>query len=177
MPFWSHKDKADKPPDPQVIANFRRQVEGVRRTVLYDGDVGLFRGWYFELRLKEEIQRCDRYNLTFALITVRLLNLQHYDLAEDAWQRQSAAAAYAIAQTIRGVDLAASFGAGEFALCLIHCDSAGAERALRRLVNALAEHPNEIGVAVYPEDKADARHLLDLARIRARPYNSDALAV
>jgi GGDEF domain-containing protein len=163
--------------DPAALEQIKRQVEGVRRTVLYDGDIGLYQGWYFELRLREEAQRCDRYGLSFAVIAVRLLNLQRYDVAEDAWQRQASQAAYLAAKSVRTVDLAASIGAGEFAICLVHCDQAGAERAVLRLAEALRDHPCEIGISTYPEDKLDHPGMLvDLAFSRAQPYNNDRAA-
>jgi diguanylate cyclase (GGDEF)-like protein len=161
--------------EPQIVNQVRRQVEGIRRTVLYDGEVGLYQRWYLELRLNEEMQRCDRYGLSFALICVRLLNLQHHDAAEDSWQRRASGVAYVTAKAVRTVDLTATVGTGEFAICLVHCDRSGAEKAVRRLREALGEYPCEIGVAAYPEDHLEGRLLIELARGRARPIG-DGLA-
>ena len=36
--------------------------------VLLDGATGLHKGWYFERRLDEEVQRCARYGRVFALV-------------------------------------------------------------------------------------------------------------
>lgn len=167
--FGANPDDEDQETDPQVLSQFRRQVEGVRRTVLYDGDVGLYQGWYFELRLKEEMLRCDRYGFSFAVITVKLLDLQSFDLKEEAWQRKAATAAYVTARAVRTVDLTASLGTGEFAVCLVHCTHAGAERAVKRLARTLGSYSCEIGMAVYPEDNLEGRMLVELARGAARP--------
>jgi len=68
---------------------------------------------------------------------------------------------------IRAVDITAAVGPLEFAICLVHCDRTGAERAIERVLGELSERPAEVGLAVYPEDKCDGKALIELARGRA----------
>src|SRR4051812_49267870 len=51
----------------------QRQVDGLRRTALYDAELGVYQGWYFDLRLREEAARCKRYGLSMAVVIVKVL--------------------------------------------------------------------------------------------------------
>lgn len=141
---------------------------GARRTGLYDDVLGLYQAWYLELRLVEEMARCLRYDLSLALIVVKLDNNLASNLASNGWQGDASQAAYSTAKSIRAVDLAAALGPSEFAVCLIHCDEEGAETARSRLTNALKIHRPSSGVVVYPRETTSAKELIKLARRRAQ---------
>ena len=153
----------------------REQVSGIRRTALYDADLGLYQAWYFGLRLTEESERCRRYGLSIAVLVVKVPVLLHPSVSEQGWRIQAAKAAYVTARSVRTVDLAASLGAMEFGLCLVHCDHAGAEAAARRLDQELSDYKCLIGIAIYPEDNCDAKALVALARGRAKRIHADGL--
>jgi diguanylate cyclase (GGDEF)-like protein len=148
---------------------------GRRRLAIYDETSGLYNRWYLDLRLQEEAERCDRYGLSMAVIVMKL-SLALADLSEDTWGRAAADLAQRMARTVRSVDLTASLGPMEFAICLVHCDRAGAERAIARLRRDVAAREAEIGLAVYPEEKCEPRALVELARGRARPLSLLAAA-
>ena len=150
----------------------RRQVEGVRRTVLFDGTLGLYQRWYFELRLKEEMERCLRYDLSMAVVVVQLADDGKGDAADQDWQAEASEAAYVTARAVRTVDLTATVGAREFAVCLVHCDRDGATVAMQRLAGVLGAHDCSIGTAVFPEDNCEPKQLVELARSRALPAHT-----
>jgi diguanylate cyclase (GGDEF)-like protein len=141
---------------------------GRRRLAIYDETSGLYNRWYLDLRLQEEAERCDRYGLSMAVIVMKL-SVGLTDLSEDTWGRAAADLAQRMARTVRSVDLTASLGPMEFAICLVHCNRAGAERAIARLRRDVAVREAEIGLAVYPEEQCEPRALIELARGRARP--------
>lgn len=142
-----------------------RQVEGLRRTVLYDGDVGLYQRWYFELRLKEEMDRCLRYKLSMAVLVVVVA--PRADQREYELQHNAAMAAYATSREVRSVDMTTALGFNEFGIYLVHCDRAGAEAASKRLRSSLGEFESGVGIALFPEDNIEVKQLIELARDRA----------
>ena len=147
------------------IDQIRRQVDGLRRTVLYDGEVGLYQRWYFELRLKEEMDRCLRYKLSMAVLVVVVA--PHLEQSEQELQRQAAATAYVTSREVRSVDLTAALGFNEYGVCLVHCDRVGAEAARKRLRSSLKDYECAVGIALFPEDNCEAKLLIELARDRA----------
>jgi GGDEF domain-containing protein len=148
------------------VERVQRQAE-MRRTVLYDGDAGLYQRWYMELRLSEESARCVRYGISMALLVVRLNASKITGRAEDGWQSEANQAAFLTAKTVRTVDLSALLGPREFAVCLVHCDRRGANVAAARLEKALRSYMPSVGLVVIPEEKVEPKHLIELARSRA----------
>jgi GGDEF domain-containing protein len=150
---------------PERVARLRRQVEGARRTVLYDGDLGLYQRWYFELRLAEEARRSSRYDLQMAVIVVRLREADA-DAPEAIREIERVEAAYVTSRSVRNTDLVAVLDTDEFGVALLHCDYQGAVDSMRRLARRLRSYGCTLGLALYPEDATEPRHLIDVARGR-----------
>lgn len=162
----------------RIARSSRRHSElnfwSTRVAALYDENLGLYQPWYLEMRLLEESRRCLRYGLSMSLIVVKLSSESLRNLREGAWQPDATQAAYLTARTVRAVDLTAVIGPTEFAICLVHCDRTGAESAIARLQEALKKYEPLIGAVVFPEDKVESKHMLQLARSRAvAPRESD----
>jgi GGDEF domain-containing protein len=153
--------------EPRLASLFNRS-RAVRQNSIRDEATGLFNRWYLDMRLEEEGARCRRYNLSMAVIVIRtgLVNLSEMSL--DAWQVQSAEIAQKTLEVVREADLSACLAPFEFAVCLVHCDRAGAEAALQRLRAKLANFSCKSGIAVYPDDNCAPRALIELARVRVR---------
>ncbi len=155
-------------PSPQLLESLQRQVDGARRTAIYDPTVDLYQRWYFELRLQEEITRATRYKLSFAVVCLRIVAaalVSESTISDEAIIRGKAAAA--ISEAIRSSDVPSVLGGDGFGICLVHCDRKGAETTAARLRHALCGEAVQIGYAVYPDDNCEARQLIQLALSRA----------
>jgi GGDEF domain-containing protein len=139
-----------------------------RRHSIREERTGLYNRWYLEMRVEQEALRCDRYKHSMAVIVVRVGSINLSEFSVDTWQAQSAIAAERVLKVVRNIDLSSFLAPLEFAICLIQCDRPGAERALDRLREELAEYSLDAGVAVYPEDGCEPLALIDLARVRSR---------
>ncbi len=139
---------------------------GNRRLAIYDSASGLYNRWYLELRLQEEFLRCKRYGVSMAVVVIRLGSVALSELSLDSWGGLASTLAHTMAQSVRAVDITAALGPLEFAICLVHCDRAGALSALDRVLEDLHGHPADVGLAVYPEDDCDGKALIELARGR-----------
>ena len=64
----------------RMVSKIKDEAEAVRRTALFDADLGVYQGWYFELRLREEIDRSRRYGEP---VTVLVLKVLPGDLGEE----------------------------------------------------------------------------------------------
>jgi len=151
----------------RLASKIKDEAEGIRRTALFDADLGVYQAWYFELRLREEIDRSRRYGQPVTVLVLKVLpeDVNGEDLV--SWRTSAAQAAYMTARTVRTVDLTASLGPMEFGVCLIHCDEDGAAAARMRLASALSQYRCSIGYAVALRDGQDPKALIALARSRA----------
>jgi GGDEF domain-containing protein len=155
----------------KLVTQVQRQVDGARKSAIYDPNVGLYQRWYLETRLKQEIARSRRYGLSLALIVVRFEQRGSAKLSDDEWQSQAVEAARMLGTRVRNVDLAANLGEREFAISLVHCDRRGAELAMERLSEALGERFDfKMGLTVFPDDDAEPGRLIELAQGRVGPY-------
>jgi GGDEF domain-containing protein len=141
--------------------------EKIRRTALFDAELGVYQSWYFELRLGEEIDRCRRYGDPLTVLVLKILPEEVGEENVAGWRASAAQAAHMTAQTVRTVDLTASLGPMEFGICLIHCDEDGAAAARKRLATALSHFRCSIGYAVALRDADEPRALISFARSRA----------
>src|SRR5262245_49377058 len=55
------------------VSRMRDEADGFRRTALYDAELGVYQSWYFELRLREEIERCRRYGENMTVLVLKVL--------------------------------------------------------------------------------------------------------
>jgi GGDEF domain-containing protein len=168
---------AEKPlvPALEAIAKIVQRPEPGGRHLVRDEISGLYHRWYLEMRLEEEAARCDRYGYSMAVLVLRFGSVELSDIGRDSWPGRAIAAAEKCVTVVRSVDLSAYLAPNEFAICLVHCDQNGAERALERLEAELSEYSCSAGISVYPADNCSPLTMIDLARIRSRPATMEAL--
>ena len=172
--MWAPEAQALSPADDKVLDLMERSNEQ-RRISIRDESTGLLNRSYLERRLEEESARCKRYGYSMAVVVLKAAILKPQGISADGWQVESASAAHRLAQVVRNVDLSASLAPFEFALCLVHCDGEGAERAIERLIAELAEYECSAGVAVFPEDDCAPRAMIELARVRSRRVHAEEI--
>jgi hypothetical protein len=127
--------------------------------ILIDEDTGLHVGWYFWLRVLDEVNRASRYGSPFGLL---LLDLE----GEPAGQRRGVEDAESkVPAAIRSTDLAGLLGPGRVGVLLVQQDAKSAELARERILGRL-DKSSPAGVRwsprlyVYPDDGAEISNLL-----------------
>ena len=156
----------------KLVNQVQKQVDGARKSAIYDVNLGLYQRWYLETRLKQEIARSRRYGLSLSLIVVRFEDRGPTRMSEEQWQGQAVEAARTLGSSVRNVDLAAIIGEREFALSLVHCDRKGAEVAMERLSQVLSGLDFKMGLTVFPDDDAEPARLIELAQGRVGPIEA-----
>lgn len=127
--------------------------------VLVDAESGLHVGWYFWLRVLDEVNRAARYGAPFGLLMLDadVSPGKPAKLADDAVACVSAA--------IRNTDLGGALGSGSVAVLLPHQDVEAAEIARTRILERLAAScPDAVTwkteMLCYPRDGARIANLL-----------------
>jgi len=136
---------------------------------MVDGLTGLFVRRYFDARIEEEIERCKRYQIPFAVVMMDIddfkrLNDSHGHLAGDRVLREVAAV---VKTQMRGVDTAARYGGEELALILPRTELVAALNQAERVRAAIADRrvvtgsdgpvlsvTASFGIAAFPESGA-----------------------
>jgi len=131
--------------------------------VLIDQETGLHVGWYFWLRLLDEVNRSARYGAPFGLL---LLETEQRSAPRKATEE----AASRVADAIRRTDLAGRLGIGRVGVILFEQDEAGAETAVERILERLAAHSSAAvswapNLYCYPRDAAAVSSLLTQGRV------------
>ncbi len=168
LKFAYHTATSASKASESLMQQLGQDRSGGRRLNIYDQASGLYNRAYLELRLQEEFLRCNRYELAAALVTIKLGAVKLTAFSSDTWGALAADLARTMANTVRTVDTTAALAPLEFAICLVHCDREGANKAIDRLLRELDGHEVTVGLAVYPEDGSDARAMIEMARQRAR---------
>jgi diguanylate cyclase (GGDEF)-like protein len=154
-----------------------RLFEDIEQQAITDGLTKLYVHRYFQQRLKEEIDRADRYSYSIALVMMdvdkfKTLNDQHGHLLGD---RVLELLAQNIRSNIRRIDLAARYGGDEFVLVLPEITEQEAWLMGERLLNALNKStvtcPDgqvlnvkvTMGAAMYSSDARNSRDLIESA--------------
>ena len=147
---------------------------------IMDPATGWLHGWYFDLRLEEELARSRRYGYPVSLLVILLPEEPGDDEAHDFRQRIAAIAH----NRLRRPDLPAVLGPRELAICLPHTDKSGAGMVAHRVEQAadVGVEPLDHGVdllvaARQPLHASEARDLgvVDLlAGVRVRQEGGDA---
>jgi diguanylate cyclase (GGDEF)-like protein len=158
----------------------------LRREAVVDPKTGLFNSRQFAVALDQELERARRLGKPVSLLMadldlLREVNNTHGHLAGDA---VLAGVAGVISRALRPYDVAARFGGEEFAVLLPGTNAEAALEVAERIRRGVAgsrwlpgssgNTPRvtiSIGVAVYPDDAANAEMLLhraDLAVYRAK---------
>jgi hypothetical protein len=127
--------------------------------ILLDGTTGLHVGWYFWLRVLDEVNRSARYGAPFGLLMLEA------DLHPGSPHRLLNDAASRVPSAIRSTDLGGIVGTGKVSVLLPHQDVAAADTAKRRVMERL-ERAGPAGVRwdarllCYPGDGAEISNLL-----------------
>lgn len=154
-----------------------RLFEDIEQQAITDGLTKLYVHRYFQQRLKEEIDRADRYSYNVSLVMMdvdkfKQLNDQYGHLLGD---RVLEALAASIRTNIRRIDLAARYGGDEFVLVLPEITEQEAWLMGERLLNALNKvtvtAPDgtivpirvTLGAAMYSTDARTSRDLIEAA--------------
>jgi GGDEF domain-containing protein len=131
------------------------------------GRTFLYADWYFRLRLREEIERCQRYDTRVTLLLAKMPQ------APAARQRPSASEWFdeRLRALLRRSDLPALLRDGSLGVILTQTTRDAALHS--RLTKALSSVNVAVGLACFPEDASDASTLLreaDLAADRAASH-------
>ncbi len=166
------------------------RVNRLQEDALFDAVTGLRNHRYFQVRLREEVQRSDRTGRPTALLVVDLDNFKRINdrfghAVGDHVLRQ---VARVLLKNARSADIVCRYGGEE--LTIILPETTGAEAAhvaerLRLAVEKRNERPGpavtvSIGVASYPEhaDQGDALiGAADLAMYQAKQQGKNRVAV
>ena len=150
--------------------------ETVERLSITDSLTGRYVRRYFSERLKEELERSERYKLNFALLVLDIddfkrCNDSYGHLVGDIILKDISGI---MEESVRGVDIVARHGGEEFAVILSETNKEGAMVVAERIRKRIEEHVFKaydellkmtvsIGVSVYPKDSEEAEDLIDKA--------------
>lgn len=165
------------------------RVNRMQQDALHDVVTGLRNHRYFQVRLREELQRSERQGTTTALIIMDLddfkqVNDHHGHAVGDAILH---GVAQTLAQTARAADVVCRYGGEEIAIVLPGAARSEAMRAAERLRLAVAQRADprgltvtlSAGVAVFPDDAKKADALItaaDAAMYRAKRDGKNRVA-
>lgn len=154
-----------------------RLFEDVEQQAITDGLTKLYVYRYFQQRLKEEMDRADRYSYSLALV---MMDVDYFKSFNDTYGHQLGDQileflAQTIRSNIRRIDLAARYGGDEFVLLLPEITEQEAwlmgSRLLNALKNCTLQTPQgdripigvSMGVALYPSDAQNIKDLIERA--------------
>ena len=138
---------------------WQEQRERARRLSIYAEVPWVFNRWYFDFRLKEEIERCRRYGFNLAVLRLAL------DAPEPDAELLASRLVECLAGDLRPFDAPARLTDTDYVVCLLQCDREGADAVVNRL-DVKREFAARHGVAVFPDDGDSQQVLLDLAERR-----------
>jgi GGDEF domain-containing protein len=143
--------------------------------ILIDENTGLHVGWYFWLRVLDEVNRSARYGAPFSLLLLEI------EASPASAARAIDEAVSRVPDSIRSTDLGGVVGAGRVGVLLPHqdVDAAGLarERVLERLKSASPRGVRwESRLLHYPGDGAEISNLLTCDCRERRPAD-EALGV
>jgi len=133
--------------------------------VLFDEATGLYKSWYFERRMHEEVQRCARYGRALAVIFWEPRLLPGEVLTDEVILRVGAV----IKDSLRQTDLAAQLERTRFAALLVESEHNTARTVAYRMKGTLSSRVRggpgtwRTGVAVFPDDGVDVPSLFQVA--------------
>lgn len=126
--------------------------------ILIDGNTGLHVGWYFWLRVLDEVNRSERYGNPFGVLLLEAV-------ADRPRRRTLEHALACVPPVIRGTDMAGLVGEGRAAVLLTEQVPDGAALAKSRIFERLAvSTPSGTAwrsrLLCYPRDGAEISELL-----------------
>ena len=156
-----------------AILRAARVLEDTQYLAHHDVMTGLCNRVLFYEVLRRQLAAAERSGKSLAVLAVDLDDFKavNDERGHAAGDRVLRAVAERIRQAVRGSDVAGRMGGDEFAVLLCEADATSARQLAERLVLALSEPYGErmprvsasVGVAVFPEDGADATSLMERA--------------
>lgn len=152
--------------------------ERQKNLAVSDGLTKLFNYRYYQERLKEEVGRAKRYDLSLSVI---LLDIDHFKKYNDTYGHQAGDSllqelSAILKSAARENDVVARYGGEEFIYLLQQANKKEAMLFAKRLRRRIADRPFEgesvlpdgmltvsLGVASFPEDAEDAEELIHCA--------------
>jgi GGDEF domain-containing protein len=147
----------------RIGSQLEQHIRNGKRIIIHDPETSLLQRWYLELRVLEEIQRCDRYGMSMSILLIRGDQQKQRDDEPPFAAEMSFVQLFSHA--LRSMDMAAKLGEREYVICLPHADEDGAAAVARRLIEK--RRPDQsflIGMAVHPREGNDLEALLERAR-------------
>lgn len=155
-----------------------RLYEMVERMAITDSLTGLYVRRHFQERLGEELKRSKRYQFKFAFLMLDIDDFKHCNdkyghLVGDVVLKEIARI---IKENVREIDIVGRYGGEELVLVLPETGPESARVVAERLRSKIAEHVFKAydeklkvtvsaGMAIYPDDSADADELIEYADI------------
>lgn len=124
-----------------------------------------FDHWYFVLRLEDEIKRARRYGKQVSVVIMKLGTPDGEPSAALTEQINFDVAQLA-ANHSGTMTMPSAIGPLEYAFLLPETDRNGAKARVAPLLTPLGDYWCRFGIAVYPDDGAEAETLLELARVQ-----------
>ncbi len=153
-----------------------QEAERGRRLAIYHPATGLLAQWYFELRVDEETTRAKRYGPPLVVLTLE--GSQAEEVGEsNPFGSGTNETSRIVTGAVRSTDLVGTIGYTGLAICLVHCDRAGAIPVIRRMMAALGEGDWRLGIAVYPDDDVAGKDLIAVAAQRSAPWRASSSSI
>jgi len=130
---------------------------------IQDEASGWYQGWYFDLRLEEELARSARHHLPLTLL---VLYVSEVNSSRDRWLLNELLSD-AARRKLRRTDIPAKFESDEYVVLLPQTAPHQAGVVIKRLATAFAPYHVAFGVASFPEDGEEAEQILAEAELRA----------
>ena len=156
-----------------AILRAARVLEDTQYLAHHDVMTGLCNRVLFYEVLRRQLAAAERSGKSLAVLAVDLDDFKavNDERGHAAGDRVLRAVAERIRQAVRGSDVAGRMGGDEFAVLLCEADATSARQLAERLVLALSEPYGDrmprvsasVGIAVFPEDGADATSLMERA--------------
>lgn len=184
MRYLSLKNLSE--PDREKIEILTQQFTlGLKRAIFYehiqelavlDSLTGILSRRFIMSRLREELQRSERFGYQFSLLMVDIDRFKHYNdqyghLVGDVLLKE---VARIMKENIREIDAIGRYGGEEFCLILAETDKKGAYFAAERIRQAVESGDIRAyderlkitvsaGIAVFPDDAKEANQLFEKA--------------
>jgi hypothetical protein len=129
---------------------------------LYDEETEWYQGWYFDLRLEEEMSRAARYSLPLVVIAIYFGELPPFSSTDFSQLMRQVKG-----RGLRRSDIPAVRDQRELLVCLTHTGPDRATSVIGRLRRAFGPFAPSIGLASYPDDGSHPATLLAIAENRA----------
>lgn len=166
------------------ITRLKRSEAKMRQLALHDVLTGIPNRFYLDERIEQLIHHADRETLSFPLLFLDLDDFKRINdiYGHDVGDMILLETAERIKMHLRGEDTVARFGGDEFVILLESVPDNGATAAITRKLLDVFKEPftinnqthylgASIGIALYPQDAANAKELIsraDTAMYRAK---------